>query len=243
MSSQKSFQAILGKFTLGLEVLKGVARYNPTKDILKIAALENLKTDAETKNSNAVTTGNLLKGLRNNRSLIAFRTKESDVNCIENLIRNIASYLKAEIGSKNPAYSKVESILKRIAPPHDPKEEPKEGEEPKKTISSSEKSYNSLVGFGNDVHTVIAELGAAYNPANVNIAAAGFKAKVDALAALNVAIVKAETDYSAAVSERDNVYNGDAGINTVIPQIKDYLASFEGGKKNPDYLTFYNAVK
>ena len=243
MSSQKSFQAMLGKFTAGLEVLKGILAFSPIKVNLQIVSLTELKTAAEAKNANAVKTGNALKGLRNNRRSISFRVKDGDVNCIENLIRNVASYLKAELGAKNPSYLKVDSIIKKIDPPNDPKEEPKEGEEPKRSISTSEKSYNSLVGFSQDVYTVLSELGEAYNPANVNIQKRGFHIKINQLTDLNASIVKAETEYSTAVSERDEVYNGENGINKIMPQIKDYLASFEGGKNNPDYIAYVNAIK
>ena len=243
MSSQRSFQSLLGKFSAGLEILKGTGSYNPSKQVLTITALEALEANVTAKNAAVITAGATLKSLRNNRRNISFTSKDADTNCIENLIKNIASYIKAEIGKDNPAYLKINSIIKKINPPADKKEELKEGEEPKKSVSSSEKTYQSLVGFGNDVHTLILNLGAAYNPSNSNITVANFKVKVDELAGLNAAIVKAESDYATAVQERIEVYNGEAGINKIVPLIKDYLASFEGGKKNPDYTAFANAVK
>jgi hypothetical protein len=243
MSSQMSFAAILGRFLGGIVVLKNVLAYNPAKLCLVLTNLESVAADAEAKNSAAIITGTKLKELRNERRSISFRSKESDVNCIENLIRNIASYLKAELGAKNPSYSAVDSIVKKIAPPNDPREEVKEGEEPKKSNSASEKSYTALGGFCTNVLALITEMGEAYKPSNTNISAAAFKAKADRLVQLNGLITTAGTNYKNAVNERDEVYNGADGINSLFSQIKDYLASFEGGKKNPDYIAFVNAVK
>jgi len=243
MSSQRTFQSILGKFSGGLEVLKTVTDYHPTKLELQIASLETLKSDAESKNAAVVNTATILQTFRNNRRFISFRGKETDVNCIENLFKNIASYIKAELGEKDAAYQKIRSIIKKINPVKEKKEEPAAGEEPKKSISSSEKSYQSLVGFGSDVLTLITNLGTAYNPSNTNLTVANFKSKIDELANLNSAVVKAEADYNAAIDARDEIYNGNTGINNIIPMIKNYLASLEGGKSNPSYVAFINAVK
>lgn len=243
MSSQKSFQSIAGKFSDGLEVLKGIIGYNPSKEELKIASLETLKADVTAKNAAVVSTGSILKDLRDRRRIISFRAKDGDQNCIENLIKNIQSYIKAELGSKSPVYSQIDSIIKRIQPPSDKKEELKEGEEPKKSKSSSEKSYQALVGFGYDVITAITNLGTAYNPSNTNITLANFKTKIDELASLNAQIVKADGDYTTAVDARDEVYNGESGIANLNQLIKSYLASMEGGKKSAGYNAFVNAVK
>ena len=243
MSSQRSFESTLGKFIGGLKVLKETPVYVPTKEQLKIAFLENLQADAETKNSNVVTTGVVLTDLRNERRFICFSAKDTDTNCLENLFRNIANFTKAEFSEKSPAFKRIYSILKRIKPPRDKKEETVDGQDPKKSKSMSEKSYEAMVGYGNEVHTIIANLGEAYSPTNTNITVENLRAKVDQLAGLNASIVKAESDYSKAVTERNEVYNGEVGIKNIIPLIKNYLASFEGGKNNEYYKSFVNAVK
>jgi hypothetical protein len=147
------------------------------------------------------------------------------------------------LGEKDAAYQKIRSIIKKINPVKEKNEEPAAGEEPKKTISFSEKSFQSLVGFGADVLTLIANMGTAYNPSNTNRALINYKAKIDELANLNNTVVKAETDYSLAVNARDIIYNGEFGVNSIMPMIKNYLASLEGGKNNPSYSAYVNAVK
>ncbi len=243
MSSQRTFQAILGKFSAGLDILKNVIGYNPSKNILKISSLEAQKADAEAKNSAVLSAETTEQDLRKSQRFMAFKSKDSDENCLENRIKAIANYIKAEHDAKYPAYLQVTSIISKIQPPSEKKAAPAEGEVPKKSISKSEKSFQSLVGFGNDVHTIISNLGADYNPSNTNITVANFRIKVDELASLNSEIVTAEKNYSTAVQERNEAYNGEAGINSTISSIKDYLASLEGGKKNPDYVAYVNAVK
>ncbi len=243
MSSQKSFQSILGKFSDGLDVLKQVPLFNPNKSELKLTFLETLKTTGGLKNSAVVNAETDLQKLRNSRRAMSFKVKGAEDNCIENRIKSIASYIKAEKSDKHPAYLKITSIIDKIHPPYEKKTPPAEGKEQKKSNSQSEKSFQSLVGFGNDVNTIITNLGAGYDPSNTNISAANFKAKVDELASLNSQIVTAENNYSTAVKERSEVYKGEAGINSIISSIKDYLASLDGGKKNPSYVAFCNAVK
>ncbi len=70
MSVQKTFQSILGKFSDGIVVLSGIANYNPSKPELKIGALEELKKNAELKNSAVINTGITLKQLRSHRNVI-----------------------------------------------------------------------------------------------------------------------------------------------------------------------------
>jgi hypothetical protein len=243
MSSQRSFQSIWGKFSDGVEVLKRIPGYNPSREEIKLTSLQLLKENVEAKNAAVVTTGIALSELRNKRRFISFRSEETDVNCIENLIRNAGSYIMAEAGQKNAVCDKINSILKKIEPANNKKETAAGGAEPGQNKSSSEKSYQSLVGFGSDVLTLITNMGSAYNPSNSNITVANFKAKVDELTELNSGIIKAGIRYSTAIKERNDVYKGEKGINKLVPLIKNYLASFEGGKKNADYAAFVHAVK
>lgn len=243
MSSQQTFQSILGKFSDGIVVLKAMTGYNPSKQELQIASLETMITTAEEKNAAALTAGTDLQNQRNSRRSISFRRKDSDTNCLENLFRNILSYIKAELGTKNSAHGKIDSIIKKISPPVEKKTPPVEGQEPQKSKSQSEKSYQSLVGFGNDIYTIISGLGTAYAPSNTNIIAANFKTKVDEFASLNAVIIKAEGVYSTAIQERNDIYYGEFGIVSTITSVKNYLASLEGGKSNASYLAFTSAVK
>jgi hypothetical protein len=241
--SQKSYATILGKFSDGIAVLKTIPDYNPNKPEIKTGALDAFIENINTRNSACITTADVLKNLRNERMVSAFKTKYSDVNCLENLFRNILNYLKVDFGVDHPSTVLVVSIIKKINPPYEKKEKPADGTEPKKAKSESEKTYQALAGYGLEIYTSLFSLGETYNPQNNAISLTNFKARVDELAKLNSDIAVAEKNYSDAVSAREEAYNGDAGITSLIVSIKNYLASFEGGKNNAGYTAFSYAVK
>ncbi len=243
MASQRTFQSRIGKFSDGITSLKAQTDYNPGKPALQISSLEILQTSVTDKNAQIVTLENDLKSLRNERKSISFAVRGSDKNCIEKRMRAIANYIKSENTAEHPAYLKMVSIISKLSPPHYKKRSQVEGETPKSSISRSEKTFQSLLGFGNDVCTMIANLGASYQPTNTNITGANFTAVIERLAQLNASIITAEGNYSTAVEERFELYNGENGISQTIKSIKNYLASFEGGKKSAAYTAFNNAVK
>ena len=242
-TSQRSYASLNGKFTSAVGVLKTLPVYNPNKVELKIPALETLITNSAAKDALVISTGGVLKDLRNSRRNIAFYNKDSDVNCVDNLFKNILSYLKSDFGDKHQSVLNVSAIIKKLHPVYEKKEEVKEGEEPTKSRSESEKSFQSLANFGIDIFTIITGLGETYKPSNEAILPAAFKAKVDELAKCNSDIAVAEKNYSEAVKGREDAYYGSSGIVTLTTAIKNYLASLEGGKKNAAYIAFSNALK
>ncbi len=243
MSSQQTFQSRLGKFSDGITVLTGLTGYSPTKPTLQLTMLQGIKTRAVQRNSDVVTLGNELKALRDERRLISFQKKDGDENCIENRMHAIANYIKSENNEKHPAYLTITSIISKLNPPPEKKDPPAEGDTPKVPNSKSEKSFQSLVGFSNDVYTIITNLGTGYNPTNQYITLTGFKEITDRLVELNKNIVTSENSLSAAIKARADIYDGENGIKKTITAIKAHLASLEGGKKNPAYVAFNNAVK
>ncbi|HEY5534591.1 MAG TPA: hypothetical protein VIL99_06640 [Ignavibacteria bacterium] len=66
---------------------------------------------------------------------------------------------------------------------------------------------------------------------------------IDELKTLNETIAVALKDYGDATSEREKLYDGPEGLKVRIPLIKEYLASFTGGKKGQKYVEFTQAMK
>lgn len=155
----------------------------------------------------------------------------------------MASYIKSELGTKHPALAKIIAILKKFKPPKEKKVEIKEEEEIKKSKFQNGKSFKSLVGFANDVYTIIVNLGMAYAPSNTNLQPANFKTKVVELVALNANIVKTGNAHSDAVKVRNELYYGEVGIKSIRTSIKDSLASLEVGKNNALYKSYCTAGK
>jgi hypothetical protein len=241
--SQRSYATILGKFTDGIAVLKTIPDYNPNKPEIKTEAIDTFIVDINARNNACITTADILKNLRNERVETTFKTKDADINCLENLFRNILSYLKVDFGANNPSAILVASILKKLNPVYEKKEKPADGTEPKKAKSESEKTYQALAGYGSEIYTSLFSLGETYNPQNNAISLTNFKARVDELVKLNSDIAVAEKNYSDAVTAREEAYYGETGITSLITSIKNYLASFEGGKNNAGYTAFSYAVK
>ena len=243
MTSQRSFASRLGKFNDGNTVLKGITAYTHGNILIQLSSLEQKGAAIVVFNQSATDTEKILKGLQKERKYLAFKIKDENPECIQCSMKAIEYNLKSEIGEKSPEYLKVYAINKKIQPPSEKKQPPKEGESPKKDISKSEKSYQSLVGFGNDVHTIITGLGAKYNPSNPNITVVNFRGQLDKLVDLNSKITTAGDNYTAAVKNRDEAYNGMEGISALIGSVKDYLAGLPGGRKNPGYVAYAAAVK
>ena len=243
MSSQQSFASKLGKFEDGITTLKGLTDYSPVNVKIQISSLVQKDTDVTAMNDAVTTSENVLNGLQKERKLLAYKFKGGSDNNIQGNMKAIEYNVKSELTDKSPEYIKINSINKKIQPPSEKKTPPKEGETPKKSNSKSEKSYQSLVGFGNDVCTIITNLGTKYNPSNQNITVSNFKAQVANLSELNGQVITAEKNYSTAVKNRENAYDGVDGISSLISTIKDHLASLPGGKKNPSYVAFAASVK
>ena len=243
MASQRSFASRLGKFEEGNTVLKGITGYNPSNVKIQLTSLEQKDAEVQVLNKGVATAENTLGGFQKERKLLAYTFKGGSDNNIQGNMKAIEYNLRSELSANSPEYLKVKSINQKIQPPSEKKTPPKEGETPKRDNSKSEKTYQSLVGYGNDVGTIISNLGTKYNPQNQNITVVNFKAQVDRLKELNGQVTTAEGDYSTAVKNREKAYNGEDGISSLISTVKDHLASLEGGKKNPNYVAYTNAVK
>ena len=243
MSSQQSFASKLGKFENGNTALNGLTDYNPANVKIQKSSLVQKDADVIALNSAVTTSEEVLKKLQKERKFLAYTFNGGNDNNIQGNMKAIEYNLRSELSADSPEYLKVKSINQKIQPPSEKKKPLKEGETPKKSNSKSEKSYQSLVGFGNDVCTIITNLGTNYNPANQNITVVNFKAQVARLNELNGQVTTAEKDYSTAVKNREKAYNGEDGISSLISTVKDHLASLEGGKKNPSYVAYANAVK
>ncbi len=194
MSSQQSFASKLGKFENGNTTLKGFTNYNPTNVKIQINSLVQKDTDVIALNDSVTASEEVLKKLQKERKFLAYSFKGGNDNNIQGNMKAIEYNLRSELGASSPEYLKVKSINQKIQPPSEKKKLPKEGETPKKSNSKSEKTYQSLVGFGNDVCTIITNLGTNYNPSNQNITVENFKAQVDRLKELNAQITTAEGD-------------------------------------------------
>lgn len=157
-----------------------------------------------------------------------------------NRIRNIRSYIDAEIGKSSCAYKIIDGFIKKIAPQYE-KKDPNllrgAGKSP------SEKSYVALNGYGTQTSKLINDLGTAYNPQNKFIKATEFGTFVNDMIKSVTKIAELESILSDAIKVRYEIYYGKDGLLDRQSIIKEYLASFTGGKKNQSYLEYDRLIK
>src|SRR5205823_6239573 len=127
----------------------------------------------EAANTLVNTTKTALDNARNARAPLVFKIKNTNPDCLENRIVNIANYLSGDFGATHPAAKFVKAIVKKIRP-HYAKKDPAAPRGAGK--SPMEKSYASAAGHGQDVIDRITALAAAYNPADNNLKVVGMQA-------------------------------------------------------------------
>jgi len=241
MPSQHSYENRLGRFENGTSLLKTYADYVPANSLITTASLDAFAVTVRGKNDEVETLYVTLTDKRNLRKPIVFRSKIADVNCLQNRVSSIASYLKAEFGKTSGAYKKVYSLLKKMSPSYPKKTDPTL---PKGSgRSPSERSFVAVTGYAFEIIAILNTLGVVYNPGNDAIKLANFETFVENLKTLNEEIAVALKDYGEAVLEREKLYNASDGLTSRVALIKEYLASFEGGKKNPMYIEYSQAIK
>lgn len=241
MPSQMSYENRIGRFENGLALLQTWGDYLPANVLITIAVLLTFVADVRAKNEEVA---NLLTNLTNNRNLRkpqVFKTKTSDLNCLQNRIDNIVNYLKAEFGKTSGACQQVYSLFKRISPTYPKKKEPNlprgSGRSP------SERSFVAVTGYGYEVHAIINSLGATYNPSNTAITVVNFKTFLDTLNTLNKDIAVDLKNYGDAVNDRIELYEGAEGLDNRMSMIKSYLASFPGGKTGQKYVEYTQSIE
>jgi hypothetical protein len=241
-SSQLSFETMLGRFINGNELIQSIADYDPKNPLIKKASFTALIPEIKLKDKSVLLTQNAFLDQTLARKPLVFRAKDCDENCLENRIQNIHSYIGADISKTCAAYKIIGGLIKKFRPTYK-KKDPTQPPEAHKTPSPSEKSFVAMNNYGMQVYDLIVELGADYSPQNPNIQPDAFKDFVEDLMARAKLIAKLEADYSDAVSARKPYYHGPEGILKRETLVKEYLASFTGGKKSQNYIEYDRLIK
>jgi hypothetical protein len=240
--SQRSFETLLGRFQNGDAFIQSLTDYNPNNNLIKKASCTAFIAEVLLKDKAVTLTEKPLGDEVAARKPLVFREKGCDENCLENRIRNIHAYIGADISKKCAAYKHIGAMIKKFAP-HYKKKDPNAPPAEHKTPSPSEQSFVAMNGYGIHVHQLIVELGADYTPQNPYIIPDAFKDFVDDLVERSKKISKFEADYSDATAARRPYYYGPEGILERERLIKDYLASFPGGKKSQNYIEYDRLIK
>jgi hypothetical protein len=240
MVSQRSFVTRQSRFVSAVEILKANADYKPNKGIITPLVLENFALELGAKNGAVGTSLEALTNVRDLRLNIAYNRKGSDINNIENRIKQILAYIKAEFGEGTSVHKMVYKISQKLSPQYEKREE---GRARGSGKSPSEKSFASLAGYAKQVLAYIESLGSEYHPQNQAIQVNNFKAIVEQLEQLNKQVAIVLKDYGDIVRDRAAAFDGKEGLTDRIDLIRAYLSSFEGGRRNTEYIEFNQALR
>ncbi len=193
------------------------AAYNPSKKSLTVEALKellSLSRDALSKVINA-----------KNAHDLAINRRQIEFTSLKPLATRIINALDASDAPKQTLEDaksinrKIQGVRSTAKPSQD---------EEKKTISTSQQSYDSLLeNFSRLVELVIAE--PAYAPYEGELMMASLHTYIKQLRAANTSVVNIYTEYSNAMIARDSVlYATDTGLVDIALDVKKYIKSVFG---------------
>jgi hypothetical protein len=201
--------------------------YNPTKTTLTIANLKSLHTSALTTLQQVKTNKTAFDNATNQRQLAfkdlkPFATKLVNALAVSDANKLVLANAKT-INRKiqgTPASKankiKVENVL------------PNATENTVKTISTSQQSYDSMIDhFTKLIETISQET--TYAPNETELKIVNLQAKLDVLKTTNTSQINANTAWSNARIERDNLlYNVTTGLVQIALDVKRYVKSVFG---------------
>lgn len=241
-NSQLSYDTLYGRFVDGNTFIQALPDFNPNNELIKKSNMTTFIMSVIPVDKAVNLSLKAYLDETNSRRPLVFKAKDCDLNCLENLIRNIRSYIGAEFGKSNGAYKIISGLVAKFAPQYK-KKDPNAPPDARKTPSPSEKSFDAMNSYGQKVLDIITDLGTAYTPQNTYIQPANFEVFLKDLVIRAKKIAKVLSDYSEAASIRNPYYHGPEGILERERLIKDYLASFPGGKKSQNYIQYDRLLK
>ncbi|MFZ1517227.1 MAG: hypothetical protein WAU11_00540 [Ignavibacteriaceae bacterium] len=210
-----------------VEYLKLVTGYAPTESALLPANLTTLLDSINTANSEVASTVSIMQTARDER-LTMFKNNTTGLitRCAQ--VRDyIASFLPQ--GKKSADYKKVQKIVMLMRGIRLSKKPPVT-EGGKKSVSTSERSYGSMLQAGKDVLEII-KTTSGYAPSNTAITIANFTTLVATLDAKNSEVANKQEVYDNKIEDRGNLYTE---LADRVTKVKAALAS-QYGKQSNEY--------
>lgn len=197
--------------------------YNPSKQSLTIEALNALLSQSRT-SLNEVTNAKNLLDLRINERQIAFNTLKPTATRIVNALE-VTDASKQTIDDAKSINKKIQGGRSSAKPSED---------EEKKTISTSQQSYDSLVeNFSKLIDLVASE--PSYTPNEEELKVETLNAYTEQLHTANTNVINANTVYSNSMISRDGVlYAEKSGLVDTALNVKKYVKSVFGAT-SPQY--------
>ena len=226
-TSERTFGQRYTKGRELVEYLKLVTDYAPTETAIQPANLTTLLDSINTANSEVASAKSNLQTERDER-LIMFKNSTTGLitRCAQ--IRDYIASSQTK-GKKAFDFKKVQKIVMLMRGIRLSKKPPA-GDEGKKSVSTSERSYGSMLQAGKDVLEVIKTI-AGYAPSNTDITVANFTTTLAAIDAENSSVAAMQETYDNKVEARASLYDDLSGR---ITKVKAALAS-QFGKQSNEY--------
>jgi hypothetical protein len=226
-TSERTFGQRYTKGRELVEYLKLVTDFTPTETAIQPLNLTTLLDSINTANSEVASAQSTLQTQRDER-LAMFKNNTTGLitRCAQ--IRDyIASYHTQ--GKKALDFKKVQKIVMVMRGIRLSKKPPA-GDNPKKSLSTSERSYGSMLQAAKDVLEVI-KTSAGYAPSNTAITIANFTTLVNTIDAKNSSVAEKQEIYDNKIEVRGNLYND---LAAKVTKVKAALAS-QYGKQSNEY--------
>lgn len=226
-TSEKGHAKNVANLSKLIEVCKGLgSKYNPSKELLKIANLEaklaectaNLQEHKDKDQAESVARNNRIAAFNNNKKLstrliAAIKTSEATEKTIEDAL-SINKKIQGERITAKPADTK-----------------PTEGTTTptNNSISTSQLSYTNIIDHYKKYHTLITSMGKDYSPNEEELKLVSLTTYINNLETLTKAVDTAETATKNAQIKRDKSFYADkTGIPDISAGVKEYIKSVFG---------------
>ena len=229
--SEKSFGARLLRAKNILTQIQTFGSYNPPEPTQMPVAFASFLDDITEANAIESQLRQQYKSNVDSRQL-AFRKGTSS---LLKLLPQIRGALEAKFGKNSQAYAAANEIIKKIKKTKTVTvdAEPGDGNSGSNTpgsISQSQQSYGSLLGYFNDLINMLSQL-AGYNPSNPALKVASLQAFALSLDSLNLGVLQ---KYSALHQQRQERLNLYEDLSGRVQKIKAYVKS-EYGVQSDQY--------
>ncbi|SDI14461.1 hypothetical protein SAMN05421846_104229 [Chryseobacterium taeanense] len=198
-------------------------KYNPVKEELKISSLEVLYEDALLKLNDAQTKKTLFDNATNQRVEVF-----KELNPLATKVINALAVSETNPLMLSNAKSYNKKLQGRTKAKPETEKSGEETENPTRTISTSQQSYDSKINHFSNLIQVL-EQSAAYNPNEEELKTSALQDKLADMKNKNTALIHANTEYSNARLSRDQVlYNDLTGLCQIAKEVKQYVKSVFG---------------
>lgn len=198
-------------------------KYNPVKEELKISSLEALYEDALLKLNEAQTKKTLFDNATNQRAEVF-----KELNPLATKVVNALAVSETNPLMLSNAKSYNKKLQGRTKAKPETEKSGEETENPTRTISTSQQSYDSKINYFSNLIQVL-EQSAAYNPNEEELKTTVLHDKLADMKNKNTLLIHANTEYSNARLSRDQVlYNDLTGLCQIAKEVKQYVKSVFG---------------